>query len=157
VDQSAKVRVTPVTELVQIRVYRRIPEDPQANFHGDFGEQDVYEFVLDRSLLFAGQHGLRPVGRDDPAEPLFERAEGDPFEPTSHRPPVAPAMAQLKTCIECHQEPGVHSVLSMKRGLREGHTDIFRTYAWDVELDYTVRAKVKQFNWGLLQGLLEAR
>src|SRR5437016_6684438 len=44
VDRSTKVRVTPVTELVQIRVYRRIPEDRQANRH-DFGEQHVYEFT----------------------------------------------------------------------------------------------------------------
>src|SRR5262249_54893168 len=67
VDQSAKVRVTPVTELVQLRVYRRIPRDPEANFHGDFGEQDVYEFVLDRAKLFAGEHGLRAVRPKDPA------------------------------------------------------------------------------------------
>ena len=70
VDGTAKVRVTPLTELVQIRVYRRIPADPQANYHGDFGEQDVYEFSLDRPARFAGQHGLRPIGLEDPAEPF---------------------------------------------------------------------------------------
>ena len=62
VDAAAKVRITPVTELVQIRVYRRIPADPEADLHGDSGEQDAYEFVLDRQKLFAGQHGLRAVG-----------------------------------------------------------------------------------------------
>src|SRR5262249_46933691 len=47
VDGSAKVRVTPLTELVQIRVYRRIPEGRKPSFGADFpGQQAVYEFVL---------------------------------------------------------------------------------------------------------------
>jgi hypothetical protein len=162
VDQSAKVRVTPVTELVQIRVYRRIPKDPEANLnHGDFGEQDVYEFVLDRTKLFAGQPGLRAVGPEEPAEEFGRRAVDDPFEegPRRHRAREL-KMPQMKTCISCHQEPGVYSVLSMERGLRaspKGRREIFRTYAWDVEMSYTVKAKVEQFNWGLLQGKLEAK
>jgi hypothetical protein len=156
VDRSAKVRVTPVTELVQIRVYRRIPKNPEANLHSDFGEQDVYEFLLDREKLFAGKHGLGAVGPKDPAEPFFERDEGaDPF--SRSRRPLTPMMPQLKTCIECHQAPGVYSVLSMGRGLRGRNGEIFRTYDWDVETSYTVGAKVKQFNWGLLRGLLEAK
>jgi hypothetical protein len=60
----------------------------------------------------------------------------------------------------CHQTPGVHSVLSLQRGLRadpkrEG-PQVFRTYDFNVELNYTVAAKVRQFNWGLLEGLMEA-
>jgi hypothetical protein len=159
VDRSAKVRVTPVTELVQIRVYRRIPENPEANYQGDFGQQDTYEFLLDRDRLFAGQHGLRAVASNDPAEPFFDRSEGrDPFE--RGRSPLTPDMPQLKTCIQCHQAPGVYSMLSMERGLRasaKGTRELFRTYAWDVEMKLTVEAKIEQFNWGLLQGLLEAR
>jgi hypothetical protein len=157
VDRSAKVRLTPVTELVQIRVYRQIPEDARGGPRPE--EQDVYEFVLDRGMLFAGKDGLRAIGPDDPEEP-FERREGDdPFEergPRRHRANL-PSGHQLQTCIQCHNRPGVHSVLSMQRGLREQHAEIFRTYAWDVEMDYTVTAKVKRFNWGLLQGILEAK
>src|SRR5262249_32097189 len=52
VDRAAKVRAAPLTELVQIRVYRRIPDDPRANYRGDVGAQDAYEFVLDRPALF---------------------------------------------------------------------------------------------------------
>lgn len=156
VDRSAKLRVTPVTEMVQIRVFRRIPKDPEAYLHGDSGEQDMYEFLLDREKFFAGQHGLRAVGPKDPAEPHFERNEGaDPFERS--RRPLIPPMPQLKTCIQCHPHAGVYSVLSMERTLRKPDTTLFRTYAWDVELNYTVVAKVKQFNWGLLQGKLEAK
>jgi hypothetical protein len=159
VDRSAKLRVTPLTELVQIRVYRRIPKDPKANFHADFGEQDVYEFVLDRAKLFAGEHGLRSVGPDERAEP-FARSEGDdPFEergPLRHRT-EEPKEPQLKSCIQCHQAPGIYSVLSMERGLRESGGELFRTYAWDVEMGAAVQAKASQYSWGLLQGKLEAR
>jgi hypothetical protein len=159
VDGSAKVRVTPVTELVQIRVYRRIPKDPKANLHGDFGEQDVYEFVLDRAKLFAGEHGLRSVGPDERAEP-FARSEGDdPFEergPRRHRT-EEPKEPQMKSCIQCHQAPGIYSVASMERGFKGPGSELFRTYAWDAELNGVVQTKVRQYSWGLLQGKLEAR
>jgi hypothetical protein len=98
----------------------------------------------------------RAVAPDDPAEPFFDRGEmGDPFE--RGRAPLTPGGRQLKTCIECHQAPGVYSVLSMQRGLRRADAQGFRTYDWDVEMSYTVGAKVKQFGWGLLQGKLEAK
>ena len=71
--------------------------------------------------------------------------------------PVRGGDPQLKTCIECHQAPGVYSVLSMERGLRKPDTKSFNTYTWDVEMSYTVKAKVKEFDWGLLQGLLEGK
>ena len=154
VDRAAKVRVTPVTELVQIRVYRRIPKDSEAHTRGDVGEQDVYEFLLDRPQLFAGQHGLRALGPDDPAEPFFDRSEmRDPFDRI--RSPLTPGGPQLKTCIECHRAPGIYSVLSMERGLRRTGAELFRAYDWDVEMSYTVGAKIKQRGWGLLQGKLE--
>jgi hypothetical protein len=156
VDRSARLCVTPVTESVQIRVYRRIPKDATANYHGDFGEQDVCEFVLDRAKWFGGEPGLRAVAPDEPAAPFFERDEGaDPFERTLR--PLTPEMPQLKTCRECHQAPGVYSLLSMDRGLRakSANHEVFRTYAWDVEMGYTVAAKTARFEWGLLRGKME--
>jgi hypothetical protein len=159
VDAAAKIRVTPIAELVQIRVYRRIPQNPGANYKGDYGEQDVYEFVLDRPELFAGKSGLRAVSSQEPAEPLFGRREGDdPFERNKRQ--CAPDTTQLKTCIECHQAPGVYSVLSMARAFRDNpksNGELFRTYSWDVEMSYTTSAKTGQYNWGLLQGKLEAK
>ena len=158
VDTAAKLRVTPITELVQMRVYRRIPKNPEAHRVGDNGGQDVYEFVLDRAALFAGGHGLRAVGSQEPAEPLFERREGnDPFERTT---PFAPDMPQMKTCIGCHSAPGVYSMLSMTRAFRDnpkGNTELFRTHSWEMEMKYTVHAKVARFDWGLLKGKLEAK
>jgi hypothetical protein len=72
----------------------------------------------------------------------------------------ASEMPALKSCMFCHQATGVHSVLSLQRGLRADPKavgrEIFRTYDFDVELNYSVAAKRKQFSWGLLQGLMEA-
>jgi hypothetical protein len=159
VDSSAKLRVTPLTELVQIRVYRRIPEDADANFHGDFGEQDMYEFVLDRESLFSGKHGLRAVGAGDPEEP-FERDGHDPEPTGARRARPSQAATQLKSCIQCHQAPGILSVLSMENGLRAnppGARDNFRTSDGNEEMNSTIRRKLEQYNWGLLQGMLEAK
>lgn len=153
VDAAGAVRVTPLAELVQVRVYRRIPDRP-----GGDGGQDVCEFVLDRAALFAGGHGLRAVGPDEPAEPSFGRHEGD--DPFERNHPLAPSGPQLKTCAGCHAEPGVRSVLSMARAFRADPADRgepFRTYAWEVEAKYTVRAKGARFDWGLLKGKLEAK
>ena len=61
------------------------------------------------------------------------------------------------TCSQCHQAPGIYSVMCMRRGLRAPNKEPFRTYDWDVEMSYSVKAKVNRFNWGLLQGMLEAR
>src|SRR5262249_48924026 len=80
VDKATKVRVTRVTELVQIRVYRKIPvlPEPGEHFRPEPGQQDVYEFVLDRPKLFAGEPGLRAVGNEEPEEP-FARDFSDRF------------------------------------------------------------------------------
>ena len=164
IDRSNKIRPTPITELVQIRVYRRIPENRHANMEGDFGQQDVYEFILDRPQLFAGKPGLRALTPDDPAQP-FARNEGDPFVRMLREPAQDPAaingmrLPSLKNCIHCHQAPGVHSVLSMNRAFQDPNDqgEMFRTYDLKVELNYTAHAKTQQYNWGLLQGLLEAK
>jgi hypothetical protein len=152
-------RVTPVAELVQIRVYRRIPDDPRANFHGDFGEQDVYEFALDRAKFFAGEPGLRPVGAAEQME-SFER-NIDPFE---HGEPTMAFLAGLKmttlqTCTQCHQAPGIYSVLSVARRLQadpKDESNRFENLDWNVEMEQTLVPKVQQFDWGLLQGMLDA-
>lgn len=167
VDASAKLRVTPVTELVQLRVYRRIPAlagpaDRQL-FQAMPGEQDVYEFVLDRPKLFAGQPGLRAVGPDELEDP-FRRHDTDPFTKPAPKPadpdtgaaPPPPPGKQLQSCTGCHAGPGIYSVNSVQRGLNDLGTR-FRTYAWDVEVKFTPRNKTMRYDWGMLQGKLEAK
>ena len=97
------------------------------------------------------------VAISDPEEP-FERDGHDP-EPTAAKRPTR-AGTQLKSCIQCHQAPGVLSVLSMEHGLQAnppGARDNFRTYDWNEEMNSTIRRKLEQYNWGLLQGMLEAK
>jgi hypothetical protein len=151
IDNANKIRVTRITELVQIRVYKRIPVARDANMHGDFGEQDVCEFILDRAKLAAGEHGLRAVGKTDIGE-VFARDQ-DPLTSGFSNTPA------LKSCIMCHQTPGIDSVFTIKNGLRstERYTEFFRTYDFPVELNYTVVNKTHEFGWGLLQGMLEAQ
>ncbi|MBC8290238.1 MAG: hypothetical protein H8E37_07965 [Planctomycetes bacterium] len=154
INQAGRMQPVPITELVQIRVYRRIPEDPKANFHGDLGEQDVYEFVLDREKLFAGKHGLRAVTPDEPSVSFF-RKEGDPFVP-KHRTRLGISETQMQSCIQCHQGPGVYSMRSMQASLHRDVSEAYRTYSWNVDHKGPIHAKARRFDWGLLQGLLEA-
>jgi hypothetical protein len=47
----------------------------------------------------------------------------------------------------------------MDRALRRNPSvpgELFRSYDWNVEIGYTVRAKVNRYDWGMLQGLLES-
>ncbi|MCH7729126.1 MAG: hypothetical protein IH991_21990, partial [Planctomycetes bacterium] len=117
---------------------------------------DVYEFVLDRSKLFAGKHGLRPVGPDEPAQSFFRHEGFNPFDQKNGRTVIPRAKTQLKSCIQCHQSPGIYSVTSMQRGLKNYDDGNFKTYDWRVDLSYIVGSKVERYDWGLLQGMLEA-
>lgn len=157
VDQSVKMQTTSLTELVQIRVYRRIPVDLKVDHQVDVGAQDAYEFVLDRGKLFAGQPGLRAVGPDEPAESFRRDVGDDPFDPLEKpvSPPTKPE-PQLKTCIYCHQGPGVFSVHSLQRGLQAKPRGTFQAFEMKWEPEFTKRSKIKRFDWGLLQGMIEA-
>ena len=154
IEESGRMQPAPITELVQIRVYRRIPEDPRANIGGDRGEQDVYEFVLNREKLFAGQHGLRAVTPDEPSVSFF-RNEGDPFVAKS-RKRLGIGETQMQSCTQCHQAPGVYSMRSMQGSLHRDVSEAYRTYSWNVDHTGPVLSKARRFDWGLLQGLLEA-
>lgn len=155
IDRGHKIRVTPLTENVQIRVYREIePRPPVPELLPAtpvLPPQVACEFLLHRPALFAGESGLRAVAPDDPFE-SFERIHSDPF--TGNHDRSAPGR-QLVSCGHCHSDAGIASVTSLQRALKLARHVNFRTYDWDVELSYSVKAKAKQYDWGLLQGLLE--
>ncbi|HEX2714343.1 MAG TPA: hypothetical protein VHM88_19290, partial [Candidatus Acidoferrales bacterium] len=74
-DNQGKLVVSPITESVQIRVYREITHAPARDFTGGLARmalnsgQDFFEIRISRPLLFSGkQGGLRATGRDE-AEP----------------------------------------------------------------------------------------
>jgi hypothetical protein len=97
IDQKTKVRPTPLTELVQIRVTAEFPRT-RAN-HGDFSEQEsmnsssTARALAEAVQLSGAAHGRTCFGRSEMSNP-FERNN--------------PARrCALKTCIQCHQGPGI--------------------------------------------------
>ena len=155
VDDQSKIRVSPLTESVQIRIYRTISKNPNAaKEEGNPGIQDVCEFMLNRSELFAGKHGLRPLGPQD--RPVgfgpFRQHYTDPLVTMVH------SMPALGSCTSCHQQPGIYSVESIARGFSShAHNFGAKVYDFNVNASYMVKWKYRQFNWGLLQGLLEGQ
>ena len=75
-------------------------------------------------------------GRSAPMSPPNRSSSAAGIETHSSKAgiPIAPGMTQLRTCIECHNAPGVYSMLSMNRGLHgnsRARGEVFRTFAWD--------------------------
>jgi hypothetical protein len=119
--------VTALTESVQLRVYREVPEITAqtleaALFNGTAANQRAQswqsfaEFQLSRSLLFAGRAGgLRAVGPDEPDfDTPFFSAYLDEFENREFRPPDKSFSQKtlrpiLSDCFHCHSFPGVSS------------------------------------------------
>jgi hypothetical protein len=76
VDDNGELVPTPLTESVQIRVYRAI-EPGIADNH----PQSVFEFELSRQNLFAGKAGgLREIGNEEKGFTTFLTVGIDPFE-----------------------------------------------------------------------------
>ena len=50
-----------------------------------------------------------------------------------------------------------HRLRNLRRGLQDPqqYAERFRVYDFDVEIKHTMQAKIKRFEWGLLQGMLE--
>jgi hypothetical protein len=162
IDQEGGLAATHVTGSVQFRVFRAIPKvTPQDSRRRDGPpEQDVYELALRRELLFAGKTGgLRPLGRDDkdfstqllvlPVDE-FELQDNVPFEKRMGQP--------LRSCLGCHDTPGIHSFRSytgtdFPRRLNLPSLDVENGPDWQGWV--SAYNKREQYSWGLLHGLWE--
>ncbi|HEV3259815.1 MAG TPA: hypothetical protein VG013_23305 [Gemmataceae bacterium] len=155
IDNTGTLRTTPLTERLQIRVFRR-------GSHGELGTGDPHDFVLSRKDLFAGRNGgLRAVGADETSYFDFETHAGDVFE-MKKRPPAA---VLLKTCASCHarhEGAGVVSLASIHEGdpkypgLQPAEQE-GKTYDLEAEARPTINWTRKTYTWGLLQGLWETQ
>ena len=160
VTDDEKLWASPVTESVQLRVYRRIPPGDGDNFKAAKESQAFFEFELRRADLFAGTSGgLRPAPPDETVYLAlqFLTGYGDPFEtPPDHGRPGHP-MPLRDTCASCHPGPGIYGVNSYSRrcstpgGTRTDLT--FRPSTPGDELDRAVAWKREQYLWGLFRGL----
>jgi hypothetical protein len=127
IDSAHKVRPTALTESVQLRVYREVPEmtvqtldaalvgGTSANRRAQRW-QSFQEFRLSRALLFAGRAGgLHSVGTEErDFETGFGSHSFDEFEFRGYRP-AGRSFAEVsqgaikEKCFACHSLPGVSS------------------------------------------------
>lgn len=163
IDDQGVLTATRLTESVQIRQYRAIPEGVDANPIRARESQGFYKFTLNRAKLFAGEAGgLSPVTADAKEFALFMSQGIDWFEMQAGGNSSVEKfqVGVIKSCAVCHAGPGVHSVLSYSRrrfareylsppALRESNPldEASNTTYW----------KTKQYDWGLLQGLWHSR
>lgn len=151
-DSDGRLIATPVTESVQIRVYREVPT--RAPFA--FEAQDFFEFTLSRASLLAGEGGgLRPITSEETAFPVFSTHGFDVFEQGLGEGEPASGFA----CEQCHAEPGIHSVRAVEALLppQPLHSDPaeddpqYGPLYW--EASAVLSWKEHRYNWGLLNAL----
>jgi len=147
IDRSGTLRESPLTESLQIRVYRKL----------DLGVP--YEFVLWRGDFFAGRRcGLHAVGADEISYFDFQSRSVDVFEM-----PKLPAIEPIiKTCNGCHAHldglGGIHSVNTIYARSETGaRPSGLRPTTLSQEVRTTIDWTQQSYSWGLLQGLWEPR
>jgi hypothetical protein len=164
VDDAGRIAATPVTESVQIRVFRAIPTVLQERVRQRHtsGDPDTYEFIRSRAMLFADKGGgLRAIGlADKDFRTQLMVHPYDQFELPSDDAAFERRMEQTRhSCTGCHDRPGIYSVLTYVGGnFPRGHNYLpvlqeNENAKWQGEL--TTWRKREQYSWGLLQGLWE--
>ncbi len=142
--------LSPITQTLQFRVYRKVGASGYVSPGSSFVDaQFVYEIAMRRRDLLAGKSGgLHQV---DPEDTEYAKLNGS--RATRLRGSVV-----LEECARCHGGNGIFSVNSYTRGLGpmtinprllpadNGGYQALATKAW----------KKRQFDWGLLRGLLDA-
>jgi hypothetical protein len=158
IDSQGNVTPTAVTESVQIRVYRSITKGAEIRPNEALRTQDGFEFRLSRRKLFSGDAGgLREVLRDEKDFMLFRSHGIDWFERFSE--PEKDQSVVLNQCANCHASPGIHSVLSYSERRFEPslRPPAFAETKIATEEHMTTGWKRRQYEWGLLKGLWQAR
>lgn len=166
IDREGKIVITHVTESVQLRVIRAIPDVRERDRPRDASSaQDFYEFTRGRAQLFAGQSGgLRAVERDerDFRTQLLVHLS-DEFESSGKSDGTTPFSRRLgqpmRSCLGCHDRPGIYSFNSYVGGnYPRGRYYLPVLHSNDdanMEGQLTAMRKREQYSWGLLQGLWE--
>lgn len=137
-DSNGELRLTPIIESIQIRVY---VTDPVAD--SEHSRQAAFEFRLSpRDYLIDGS-GLRPMGRPvGETRALFE--ERSIFG---------------SSCSNCHAASGIYSVQTYTQdfGIRRP-SPWFEAVSSDQYLNlHSLNWKKRQYEWGLLQGMWKVR
>jgi hypothetical protein len=162
-DNHGELQGTPITESVQIRVYRSVAPVRQDNGRSRESEieasgQDFYQIVLSRPQLFAGHSGgLRATGRQEREFAMFNSFGADEGSPAQHvrLDQYSPVLEQ---CFECHSRPGINSLNSRQHLLRPYYLQhdypentLPSGNEWWVD-ESGAYEKRKRYDWGLLNG-----
>jgi len=164
-DNEGNLQGTPITESVQIRVYRNVASHADRDVFANEDEaikksgQDFYQFTLSRSLLFAGK-GLKATAPDEREFSMFNAFgpdEGSPaqFIPLDKYRPV------LKTCFECHLGQGINSLNTRSHLLKpDWLTHEYPAGSYQAPLPWwgylDAHWKQSRYDWGLLSGYWKA-
>jgi hypothetical protein len=173
------VTATALTESVQLRVYREVPEPTVETLRAALdsntttnrrarSSQSFQEFQLSRSRLFAGRAGgLRAIGSEERDFPtpfnlwyhdVFEERESDPRD----RPISETSQSPIKAgCFACHSLPGVasfNSYFNSRAHLADSDTAARPFSLSEMPVSDVVRAAVmwkeRRPNWAALRKLL---
>jgi hypothetical protein len=137
-DDQGELRVTPITESLQMRVY---VDEPKGAKCCDQNAQAFFNYRLDVAGLFAGQGGLVRAPFGDAAVPL-------PFEKPS-------VILADPGCNDCHGAIGVQGFNTYIRPFGPPrHTPWFEPALPTSEDQITLQWKQRQYSWGLLRGML---
>ena len=163
-DNKGNLVTTPITESVQIRVYREITSTLERYFSGNWADvvrnsgQEFYEIKLSRSLLFSNRNGgLRATRRDETELPTFQQQGQDEIEEMDHNPDLRKGqLPVLQACAACHSGGGVRSFNSREALFRPNReqveaeqSDYGSIYLGD---NSAIDWKQNRYDWGLLNG-----
>jgi len=144
--------MTPITQSVQFRVFRKVDTTGYRDWRTDFAEsQLVYEIAMRRRDLLAGKSGgLHQVAPDEAEYQLIGGLHGT-------RAVQLRGSVVLSTCARCHTANGIFSVNTYTRMLGPAtiNPQLLPADSADYQGRATMEWKVQQFDWGLLRGPLE--
>jgi hypothetical protein len=158
IDTAGKIRVTPLTQTLQMRVYREVGKEVTNHKKS----QEPIKFRLGRARLFAGENGgLELISWTAPLRVSLLNHD-DVYE---RRDPLGNGQIKtvMESCVACHScggatphgiftykqddwVPGAYSIAPKSLRLRatDGESELKRTVEW----------KMKRNEWRLLKGLL---
>ncbi len=154
-DNQGNLVATPITESVQIRVYRAIGK----------GGQDCYEIRLSRPQLFGSKTGgLRAIASNEKEFFVFNFSGPDEDELSSTAPwSLDKYLPILEECVTCHRGIGINSLNSRSKllkpnWLQHDHPELYEPVhnrGW-WEGTVTLNLKENRYDWGLLHGYWKA-
>jgi hypothetical protein len=164
-DRDGELVPAPITESVEIRVYRAIPvRSIQFNGPGEWAaartEQDFYEIRLGPERLFAGQAGgLQAVGHGSKELAVFQTQGVDPFEQSAQPISLNGDAPILERCAHCHSAPGINSIVSRRQLIKPNPPQRdpeapYNARWWETQ--NTLDWKANRYDWGLLNGYWHA-